>query len=186
MSKEILEPQPTKQNPYEIDGYPYGWRLRTKARYWVETSETYGQREVFQTLNPKGSGTQWNKPKASTYASIVIMYKDTANGHIETYTFHGYSGNAEEIKKLLEFCPLEKLSDYQKHTVKHFEALYKANSHFKISMVVNPTEEQQKEIDAHNKEYREVMPKLATYYYKNPEETPETVEQRGALKEPSK
>jgi hypothetical protein len=182
--REILNPQPTKENPFEIDGYPYGWKLRTKARYWVETNKTYGQREMLQTLNPRSQ--QWNKPKGSTYASIVILYRDTENGHIECYHFSGYAENAEGIKAFLEFCPMENLSEYQKHTLKHFEAIYKANSHFKIEMVVNPTPEQQAEIDQHNKEYKELMSKIAGYYFKNPDETPEKLTERGSLKETNK
>jgi hypothetical protein len=178
---EILEPQPTELNPYEIDGYPYGFRLRTKARYYVETSKTYGQRQVFQTLNPKTQPPRWNKPKKGTYSDIVILYKDTTNGHIHAYYFGAAYTNEEDLKKFLEFCPIEKLSEHQKNKLKQIEAVYKVRKHFKYEVAVNPTKEQQAEIDKHKKKAQELMPLLMHYYMKNPEETPEKVNERGAL-----
>ena len=44
----------------EIGNYPWGFRLRTKVRYWIETTNR-GDRFVKCTLNPKTN--QWCKPK---------------------------------------------------------------------------------------------------------------------------
>lgn len=181
--KEILEPQPTEINPYQIEGYPYGWRLKTSARYWVETTK-HGQREVFQTLNPKTQ--QWNRPKVSTYSDIVILYRDTENDHIHAYHFGMEYTGEEDLKKFLDFCPIEKLSQEQQKTVKVIEAVYKTRKHFTYEIVVNPTKEQQAEIDKHKKEAEELTPKLVGYYYKHPDETPEKLTERGALLQPQK
>ena len=56
----------------EIDNYPWGFRLRTKVRYWIETTNR-GDRFVKCTLNPKTN--QWCKPKKSTYKAVMVMTK---------------------------------------------------------------------------------------------------------------
>src|SRR4030042_7007253 len=70
MEIKILDKQPTEQEPFLVENYPYGYTLRTKIRYWAETT-TRGQRFVSQTLNPKTG--LWNKPKKSTYSQIVLI-----------------------------------------------------------------------------------------------------------------
>jgi len=67
---KIIEKQPTEENPYIVDNYPYGFRLKTKIRYWVETTKR-GQRFISQTLNPKTQ--KWNKPKKSVYSNIILI-----------------------------------------------------------------------------------------------------------------
>jgi hypothetical protein len=78
---------------YLVDDYPYGSTLRRKIRYWVETA-TKGtakgnQRFVSQTTNPKRPGEPWNKPKASTYASLVVMYLDDVE-HVKSFYVSRY------------------------------------------------------------------------------------------------
>ena len=55
------------ESAYVVDDYPYGFRLRCRIRYWIETDPKHGCRMVSQTSNPKRPGLVWNKPKASTY-----------------------------------------------------------------------------------------------------------------------
>jgi hypothetical protein len=87
MSKlNILKEQPTEKNPYNVDNYPYGFRLRTKIRYWIETTSR-GQRFVRQTLNPKTNA--WNKPKKSTYNQIMLVGLNEDN-HIKTTSLNMY------------------------------------------------------------------------------------------------
>ena len=61
----------SEETAYLVGDYPYGWRKRTKIRYWVETRPRYGQRFVSQTLNPRTD--RWNKPKKSIYSSVLVM-----------------------------------------------------------------------------------------------------------------
>jgi hypothetical protein len=73
---------------YLVDDYPYGYTLRCQIRYWVETA-TKGaakgqQRFVSQTTNPKRPGEPWNKSKASTYTSLVVMYLDDVE-HVKSF-----------------------------------------------------------------------------------------------------
>ena len=73
---------------YLVEDYPYGYTLRCQIRYWVETA-TKGaakgqQRFMSQTTNPKKPGEPWNKPKASTYTSLVVMYLDDVQ-HVQSF-----------------------------------------------------------------------------------------------------
>lgn len=81
---------------YVVDDYPYGGQ-RTKIRYWLEMSPRKGWRFVSQTLKPNTQ--HWNKPKASTYASMAgAMFLDN-KGHV---AWDGLSEYSDE-KKILEF-----------------------------------------------------------------------------------
>ena len=84
----------SEETAYIVDDYPYGFRLRTQIRYWVETKKGKGQRFVSQTLNPKTS--RWNKPKASIYSTVVMMALDVnENYHVKNVTMSEWaSGEA--------------------------------------------------------------------------------------------
>ena len=55
---------------FEVDNYPWGFRLKTKVRYWIETTNR-GDRFVKCTLNPKTN--KWCKEKKSTYQAVMVM-----------------------------------------------------------------------------------------------------------------
>lgn len=82
---------------YVVDDYPYGFRERTKARFWLEMSPRKGWRFVQQTLKPHTS--HWNKPKASTYASLAAAMFLDDKGHVN---WDGLSEYSDE-KKILAF-----------------------------------------------------------------------------------
>ena len=162
MTRQYLEPQPTQENPCVVDNYPYGY-LRTLMRYWIETKDRQGQRAMSQTLNPK---TQvWNKPHASTYSSLLLAYRDTSNGHIEftglSFTYDGQT----ELDALLAEYPESKFSDWQRKALIYFRAIIKTRKLVSCRIVVNPTEEQQKEIAEHEKETTEILKKAFVHNY---------------------
>lgn len=88
---------------FVVDDYPYGFSLRTKIRYWIETSAKHGDRLVSQTLNPKVAGEHWNKPKKSTYSLVGVMYRDAplVDDHITWEGLSVYS-DLEEIETFME------------------------------------------------------------------------------------
>lgn len=95
-----------EQTAYIVSDYPYGFRLRTTIRYWIETTN-HGQRAVSQTLNPKNG--QWNKPKKGTYSDIEVMGLNEES-HV---SFDGITmGNGEE--EVLSFEKSFILDEYQK------------------------------------------------------------------------
>ena len=98
---KVLTGHISPETAYVCPDYPYGFRLRCKIRYWLESSPNKGVRFVSQTTNPKIVGAEiWNKPKASTYSRFGgCMIQDETNGHIE-WTGIGYY---EDLPKLIEW-----------------------------------------------------------------------------------
>lgn len=87
---------------YEVADYPYGFRERTKIRYWLEKKAKQGWRFVSQTLNPKTQ--RWNKPKASTYADWGgAMFLDE-NGHVKWDGIGQYSDD-QKIAAFIKTFP---------------------------------------------------------------------------------
>lgn len=89
-----------EETAYYVDDYPYGYRLRTTIRYWLETSPKHGDRFVSQTLNPKTG--RWNKPKKSTYLLAAAMYLDD-QGHV-TWTGVGQWAEDANLEHFLTVC----------------------------------------------------------------------------------
>ncbi len=89
---KVLEEQPTEEKPYYVRDYPYGFRLRTEIRYWIETTKR-GQRFISQTLNPKTN--LWNNPKKSTYDNIMLIGLNKKE-HINYVSLRMYSTEEAE------------------------------------------------------------------------------------------
>jgi hypothetical protein len=68
----------SEETAFVVDDYPYGFKLRTMIRFWIESTKA-GQRAVSQTKNPKNGW--WNTPKKSTYSPIKVMGIDE-KGHV--------------------------------------------------------------------------------------------------------
>lgn len=104
-----------------VDDYPYGYRLRTQIRYWIETTKN-GDRFVSQTLNPKTG--RWNKPKKSTYCEAMVLFREDDTGHI---SHAGLSMHAKP-EWVAEFVTITegKLSDAQKLKVARVIGVNKA------------------------------------------------------------
>lgn len=88
-----------------VEDYPYGFRLRCRIRYWLETHPRHGVRFVSQTTNPKIEGREvWNKPKASTYCAVAGgMYLD-GDGHA-TWTGIGHGDGPAAVAAFLADWP---------------------------------------------------------------------------------
>lgn len=87
--EKVLSGHVSPETAYLQTDYPYGFRLRCQIRYWIETNK-HGSRVVSQTTNPKKPGTVWNKPKASTYSPIRVLFLDD-NGHVQNDGLHLYA-----------------------------------------------------------------------------------------------
>ena len=96
----ILNPQPTIENPFVVEDYPYGFTLRTQMRVYTEYRKGFGMRYTTQTLNPKTG--KWNKPKSGTYAPIIIVYQDPVDNHIHPRYWNAY--DEKEFNEFVEFC----------------------------------------------------------------------------------
>jgi hypothetical protein len=119
----IKEKHTNENNALVVDDYPYGFRQRTKIRYWVESVKNKGDRFCSQTLNPKTN--QWNKPKKSTYSALIVLVK-SSNGHIKTRSLSGYSSD-ENLKQVEEFLKDYELNEIQKREINIIKAYRKAH-----------------------------------------------------------
>ena len=91
----------TPETAYVVEDYPYGFRLRTKIRYWIETTK-HGMRLVSQTLNPKTGA--WNKPKPGGYTPLLVMVFDE-QGHVRMDGFGDNSGDEAALDAFLGRYP---------------------------------------------------------------------------------
>ncbi len=110
MKNKTLIGHVSPETAYVVDDYPYGFTLRCKIRYWIETKPKLGQRLVMQTTNPK-KGDIWNKPKFSTYSVIMFMQLDSQNHVVTTAINYGMSGT--NIEKWVEQFDQNTFDDYQ-------------------------------------------------------------------------
>lgn len=101
---------------YLVEDYPYGFKLRTKIRYWIESRKGYGQRFVSQTMNPKTG--RWNKAKAGTYSNIIVMGLDEDTDFV-TFKSLGYWHDEKSIR---DFASKYVLDQFQIDAAKYLTA----------------------------------------------------------------
>ena len=110
---------------YNVGDYPYGFKLRTTIRYWVEEKFVKGeltQRVVTCTLNPKTD--QWNKPKAGVYSPLAVIFVDKETGRVESRGWTFYDGY-EALKAFRDTYALsEEQNRFVIRTLNGYEALY--------------------------------------------------------------
>lgn len=118
--KTVLHGHVSPETAYLVEDYPYGFRLRCKMRYWLETAVKGAKkgemRLMHQTSNPK-RGDIWNKPKASNYSDLLVMYLDE-QGHVHTAGISAFVWPDHYATFMADFGP--QLSEEQR---KHAAAL---------------------------------------------------------------
>jgi hypothetical protein len=119
------------ETAYIVDDYPYGFRLRTQIRYWIETKKGFGQRFCSQTLNPKTSN--WNKPKSGNYHVIAVMTLDESNGHVHYEVLQSGGWSPEEIQEF-ENQHASAIGEYEQKAIKYIRATNKANEMIKVTI----------------------------------------------------
>ena len=121
-------------NALEVSNYPWGFRLKTKRRTWIETNKTQGDRLCFCTLNPKTD--KWCAVKKATYNAVEVLFIDE-NEHIKSDAIYKYGVNDEKIKDFLSGVDYDQLNDLQKKQVLKLKAMNKVMEKvtFKIAKV---------------------------------------------------
>ena len=109
-------------NALEVSNYPWGFRLKTKRRTWIETNKTKGDRVCFSTLNPKTD--KWCAVKKSTYNAVDVLFIDE-NEHIKSIGIYKYGVNNEKIKDFLCKVDYEKLNELQKKQIIKLQSINK-------------------------------------------------------------
>jgi len=99
-------------NALEVSNYPWGFRLKTKRRTWIETNKTQGDRLCFCTLNPKTN--KWCAVKKSTYNAVEVLFIDE-NQHVKSDAIYKYGVNEKEIENFLSEVDYDQLNDLQKN-----------------------------------------------------------------------
>lgn len=141
--KKYLYGHTNFENAYEVDGYPWGFRLKTKVRYWIETvdKKNGGQRLVKQTLNPKNN--KWCSPKKSTYNYLTVLYLDE-NNHVQSENMNPYNSKEKDIKEFIDLHK-EHLTDYEKKTLRFLDGYNKTMKTVNVEIVKIPFNESEEE-----------------------------------------
>jgi len=117
------------ETAYNVEDYPYGFRLRTCIRYWVETKKGHGQRMVSQTKNPKTG--RWNKPKAGTYCPVILMGIDEQN-HVVNKGLSPY--DSLEVIEMFQLWGLKHLTEWQIGALDYLKAQRRADKHVTVTI----------------------------------------------------
>lgn len=114
----------------EVDNYPWGFRLKTKVKYWVE-SNNKGDRLIKQTLNPKTN--EWCKPKKSTYNAVQVLYFDE-NNHVKGYSMGKYGTNEKELKTFISNIDYNSLNLLQKKQIEMIRSINKVMENVSVKI----------------------------------------------------
>ena len=159
--KKIIYGATTPDTAIVINNYPWGFKLKTSQRYWIETTK-HGDRFVTQTLNPKTN--VWCNPKKSTYSAVLVMTTEDKDNKTFVSSIGldlGYS-NAEQVATFEEQIDKSKLNESQLKMICKCKAINKTNDLVKVEIVeiTGWTKEQRIE---HDKKQDEIKSKLAGY-----------------------
>lgn len=129
----------SEETAYVVKDYPWGFRMRTEQRAWIESNKN-GDRFIVQTKDPRSG--KWCAQKKSTYAPLKVLYLDE-QGHLQ-YFFLKHSADEKTILDFYEQHK-ENLNAFQLAQIKKLIAIRKVmkNVSFKIENVpFNETDEQ--------------------------------------------
>lgn len=163
--KKPLYGHDSQSNAYLVEDYPYGFTLRTQARFWLEYKPGKGYRFLSQTMDPKKG--VWNKPKASTYVDLsAAMYLDEKD-HVQ-WTGVGAYSKAAKISEFLSDFPRADLGLLKKFVplkARFYQKLLEENAKGLSGWSINGVPKPATEADTGDnrkslEEWTEVMKKL--------------------------
>ena len=125
----------SQETAYVVEDYPWGFRLRTTIRYWIETKDAKngGQRFCSQTINPKTG--KWCEPKRCTYSHVIVMFLDE-NDHVKTEHLTNYTKD-ETLRSFVE-THREHLTEFQKSQIKELIAINEVMKHVTFEIRPSP------------------------------------------------
>ena len=94
--KNYLYNHVNEETAYTVQDYPWGYRMRTEQRYWIESNKN-GDRFVYQTKDPRTG--KWCAPKKSVYNLAKVLVLDE-NNHVKISRPNNYDN--EDLKRFLE------------------------------------------------------------------------------------
>jgi hypothetical protein len=153
----------SKEKSYLVEDYPYGFKLRTSIRYWLEYTPRKGWRFCSQTMNPKASPGTWNKPKASTYAMMAAcMYLDNQE-HVTWAAITEYTDETDVLDFVKAFpqADFKVLKIFAKKKVQFLKAMINGSAVVTINGVPKPESEvDQKRHQAELEVWEEIEKKI--------------------------
>ena len=158
MIENIIYNKDSADNAVVVDDYPWGYKLRTKRKYWIETTKR-GDRLCYQTLNPKTD--KWCAVKKSTYAGIKVLYENE-DGHIKTLSLKPEWDSKEWLAEFLELVDETKLTDAQRAKICETKTIHHCQKLVKVE-IVNTTMMDQEEKAKRDAEQEEIKEKLNNY-----------------------
>ncbi len=157
----------------EVDNYPWGYTLKTKRRYWVETT-TRGDRGVYCTLNPKTG--KWCKPKKMTYDAVVVINRE--DGRVTFDTLGNYAG-LDRIAEFTKRYRFDWFNDLEKAKICELNAMAEVmeNVTWTVRETTNMTDAERDELEAKDKETTGKINRLVAI------KTNKCLEKNGLIKE---
>jgi hypothetical protein len=89
----------SENNPIIHNDYPWGYRFRTKQKYWIESNKK-GMRLCYQTMNPKTG--RWCAVKKTTYSDIRVLLIEKHTGHVKNIGLNYAYSDSSEIREFIE------------------------------------------------------------------------------------
>lgn len=145
---ELLFGHTSEETARVVHDYPYGRRIRTDIRYWIESNAKHGDRFVSQTLNPKTG--RWNKPKKSTYTGVMVMFLDAETGYTRRFGIN-FNDSAERIAEFVGIVGKERLTELQVAKLVEIIGYTRAMANVTWSIRANVSAEEAKALDAEQK-----------------------------------
>jgi len=143
---------------YVVTNYPWGFRLKTSRRYWIETTK-HGDRFCYATLNPKTA--KWCKPKKSTYDAVMVMYL-TEDQHVSRFSVSAGWSDFKDIKEFEQKADLQKLSKEQLRQICYCKSVKQVHSKLSYSFE-NTTQLSQEEREKRDDKEKEINKKINKY-----------------------
>lgn len=133
----------SKEKSYLVEDYPYGFKLRTSIRYWLEYTPRKGWRFCSQTMNPKAPPGTWNKPKASTYAMMAAcMYLDNQD-HVTWAAITEYTDETDVLDFVEAFpkADFKVLKIFAKKKIEYLKKVIEGTIVWEVNGVPKPESE---------------------------------------------
>ena len=158
MIMNVIYNKDAAENAVTVEDYPWGYKLRTKRKYWIETTKR-GDRLCYQTLNPKTD--KWCAVKKSTYSGIEVLYENE-DGHIKTYGLDPQWATKEGLANFQKNVDETKLTDAQRAKICETKTILHCQKLVKVE-IVNTTMMDQEEKAKRDAKQEEIKNKLNNY-----------------------
>jgi hypothetical protein len=140
---ELLPGHDSPETAYAVEDYPYGFKLRCRMRWWIETNPKKGQRVWSQTTNPK-KGDVWNKAKASIYSDLVVLFLDDER-HVKNDGIRVAYSDPEKFGTFVSTYGPALQGKYEQDVIKVAALVFEERSRLKVAIQALNEESERRE-----------------------------------------